>query len=399
VIKTHRTFAYLDDRVVNAITKGFGVTPSKGTASFATALGVDERSWNAANKASRSLKRRHRDASSRHLCGKSSFPTGWIPTSAGTDGVSVCVTLTRPVEPSGPVDGLAEKGVAKKATYEERLAQFVARHGRPHKVAEDPGRVALSTTAQKGHDGKFVHNRHSRRQHLRWTLQGRRQYAEEDRRRKAPLLGLAIRELASAGTWMTTHIAHFTRMLVTQMMVHDILVTEYVDDVWYAKWRMLMWRRKRMVVMQYYAATTRRLATRNEPVVFGYGDSGFAASGRGEQAVPTSGKIYLLHRVARCLKDVHPVMVVPVDERCTTMKCHGCGNVLQSIYAPRQDRPRPLRGLKLCLHCTGHHVCEATRNDGHAEHETNVRLKDDDGTDAVRPRQRGRAPRKQDTEP
>ena len=96
-----------------------------------------------------------------------------------------------------------------------------------------------------------------------------------------------------------------------------------------------MWRRKRMVVMQYYAATIRRLATRNEPVVFGYGDSGFAASGRGEQAVPTSGKIYLLHCVARCLKDVHPVMVVPVDERCTTMKCHGCGNVLQSIYAPR----------------------------------------------------------------
>jgi hypothetical protein len=178
---------------------------------------------------------------------------------------------------------------------------------------------------------------------------------------------------------MTTHLAHFTRMLVTQRMVHDILVTEYVEDVWYAKWRMLMWRRKRMVVMQYYAATIRRLAPRNEPVVFGYGDSGFAASGRGEQAVPTSGKIYLLHRVARCLRDVHPVMVVPVDERCTTMKCHGCGNILQSIYAPRQDRPRPLRGLKLCLHCTGHHVCEATRNDGHAEHETNVRLKDDDG--------------------
>ena len=140
VIKTHRTFSYLDDRVVHAITSGFRVVPSRGTANFATALGVDEQSWNAANKVSRSMRRRHRNTNSRHLCGKSSFPSGWIPTSAATDGVSVCVTLARPVEPSGPVPagGLAAStaGVAKKKTtaYEERLAQFVAQRGRPHEA-------------------------------------------------------------------------------------------------------------------------------------------------------------------------------------------------------------------------------------------------------------------------
>ncbi len=35
-------------------------------------------------------------------------------------------------------------------------------------------------------------------------------------------------------------------------------------------------------------------------------------------------------------------------------------------------------GLKLCRHCTGHHVCEATRKEGHEGHERSVRLKDDD---------------------
>ena len=115
------------------------------------------------------------------------------------------------------------------------------------------------------------------------------------------MLGLAIRALSSAGTWMTTNLAHFSRMLVAQRMVNDILVAEYVEDVWYARWKMLMWRRKRMVLMQYYAATIRRLAARGEPVVYGYGDGGFAASGRGDPAVPTTGKIYLLHRVASCL--------------------------------------------------------------------------------------------------
>ena len=43
----------------------------------------------------------------------------------------------------------------------------------------------------------------------------------------------------------------------------------------------------------------------------------------------------------------------------------------------------PLRGLKLCRHCTGHHVCEATRNEGHEGHERSVRLKDDDGDEVL----------------
>ena len=69
------------------------------------------------------------------------------------------------------------------------------------------------------------------------------------------------------------------------------------------------------------------------------------------------------------------------------MKCHGCGNVLQSIYPHRDalatDRRMPLRGLKLCGHCTGHHVCEVMRNDGHAGHEMNLRLKDNDGDEVL----------------
>jgi hypothetical protein len=54
-----RGHAYLDDRVVHAITSGFRVVASRGTSNFATALGVDEQSWNAANKVSRSMRRRH----------------------------------------------------------------------------------------------------------------------------------------------------------------------------------------------------------------------------------------------------------------------------------------------------------------------------------------------------
>ena len=49
----------------------------------------------------------------------------------------------------------------------------------------------------------------------------------------------------------------------------------------------------------------------------------------------------------------------------------------------KTNRRIPLRGLKLCRHCTGHHVCEATRNEGHEGHERSVRLKDDDGDEVL----------------
>ena len=133
-------------------------------------------------------------------------------------------------------------------------------------------------------------------------------------------------------------------MLGVQAMVNDILVAEYIEDTWYARWR-----RKRSVIMQHYAATIRRVALPGTPVVYGYGDAGFAASGRGEQAVPTMGKIYLLHRVASCIHD--PSIATPIDEMRTTMCCHGCGQVMVNIKPLKrfpEETVQVLRGLKLC---------------------------------------------------
>eukprot|EP00798_Chlamydomonas_sp_ICE-L_P017744 gene17744-24104_t len=147
-----------------------------------------------------------------------------------------------------------------------------------------------------------------------------------------------------------THVMCFEKMLGVQAMVNDILVAEYIEDTWYARWKMLLWRRKRSVIMQHYAATIRHVALPGTPVVYGYGDAGFAACGRGEQAVPTTGKIYLLRRVASCLRDVSPSIATPVDEMRTTMCCHGCGEVMVDIKPPNRFAAE-LRGLKLCRGC------------------------------------------------
>lgn len=86
-------------------------------------------------------------------------------------------------------------------------------------------------------------------------------------------------------------------MLVVQGHVNDVLVAEYVvGGLWYARWTMLIWRRNRSVVMQSFVATMRKVAPRGTAILYGYGDAGFAATGRGEQSVPTTSRRYLLHR-------------------------------------------------------------------------------------------------------
>lgn len=259
VVKTHRTFAYLDDRVVEGIARGFGCRPSRGTQSFAVALGVDRASWNTANKTARRLRRRG-VKNRRSLCGAGSMPRDWEPTSACTDGVAICVTLALPVEPKGPGEKAAKKAV--KASYQEEVQRFAALHPgvKIHGIADDPGCVAPSQTAQQDEfDEGFVHTRLSRRQLRTWTLQDRQRKAEIARRRSAPLLRLAIQSL-SERTWRTTSIASFVNTLTVQRMVNDILVAEYIDDDWYARWKMLLWRRKRSTMMQYFVSVIRLTA-------------------------------------------------------------------------------------------------------------------------------------------
>jgi hypothetical protein len=107
----------------------------------------------------------------------------------------------------------------------------------------------------------------------------------------------------------------------------------------------------------------------DHPVVYGYGDGGFASNSHGGSSVPTKGRVDLLERAISSIRTEHdhhgailrmcPLLATPVDEGCTTMKCHGCGNVLHDVRPPplvEGERSWPLRGLKLCKTCPGHRL-------------------------------------------
>lgn len=346
VVRTGRTFAYVDDRVMEALVRGFGLDERRlpGERLFESMLGVGREDWDSASKAARRRRRRARAASGARKRRKPRRrdpgwarrpdPKTWTATSAATDGVAVCLTLTSPVPPQGPVSGASPDaaGVPK-----------VPRELR-HAIAADPGRVIIYEAAQRCPDGSWRSSRLSRAAYLKLSCQLRRDEAEARRRQERPELREAI-EVLSARTWKTTDGEAFLAMVGVHAGVLPVLRREYVEDETYAKWRMLLWRRKRSTLMRSLADTISAVAPRGSKVTFGLGNAKFAPTGRGERAVPTTTVGKTLLRTARCLGRSYDVEVVPIDEARTTMCCHGCGAVLEDV---RDGQGAVLRGLKAC---------------------------------------------------
>lgn len=138
-------------------------------------------------------------------------------------------------------------------------------------------------------------------------------------------------------------------MLKRLRTVHDILRAEYVDKDWYAHWKMRLWRRKRSVLMQFYASVVRKVSKPGQPVLFGSGDGGFAAMGKGERPVPTSGARAELRRTLRSMTSRNPGRHTYLDETGTTKCCATCGSILRTLHG---DENHELHGIRVCAGCT-----------------------------------------------
>jgi hypothetical protein len=217
----------------------------------------------------------------------------------------------------------------------------------------------------------------SRRVYLERTLQNVYRRLEKDKRQGTPGLTAAIDSMGEEyATWRTTDLTAFTVMVNRLAKVHAILTKAYVEDPWYAKWRMMLWRRKRSVLMQHFNKVIRRVARPDQPIVFGTGDGGFAAMGRGERSVPTKGARAELRRALRARMKVfdrhtntavvgRPGVFTYLPEQRTTMCCCRCGKVLRNVIDPATGFA--LRGLKMCHNCgacsngTTQHWCRLDR--------------------------------------
>jgi hypothetical protein len=322
---------------------------------LAAVLNLTAASWTAANKEARATHRRARSGrGQKKRCGFGSGGwrerDGWTATSATTDGIALCVTLSRPrssLERERP-----QKECVGDNACTQSIAAFAAAGdvavGALHLVTHDPGRSNLFQAVQKTTDDTFVAHRLTRHEYRASTLQTRREAEETRRRASRPELTAALSVL-SGGTYRTTRLQDFVTMVDLNVGVHQVLVDEYVTDSWYASWKMLLWRRRRSVLMQRYVKVLKAVAPSGSSTVYGVGSAGFSSSGPGETSVPTVGSRRALCLAARSLCTDRRVHVCPVGEARTTMCCYRCHSVLRDVY---NDEGRALRGLKQCINCT-----------------------------------------------
>lgn len=393
VVRVHRTFAFVDERVLAALLSMAGIkdkAPEAGLSLLEHHFGVHARAW---KEASRAVRKRHRankrGRKQKKRCGYGTFPSGARCVSINTDGVALVAVLSRPLTSPPTIGSGGAKSKPKSADGRDAvpagLAAMVQQHGADniHEIAEDPGRANISQTTQPTDQGGFVEDRLTRNQFLARSCQDRFRVEERARRAERVELVEAFDRLsADGGTWKTTSLAAFAAMVQRLLGVHGVLAAAYVDDPWHAVWKMRLWRRKRMALMQHYGRVLGR-APRDKPVIFATGDGGFAATGRGERSVPTSGARAELRRLlrSRANRDVSvplapgrrrsrggrgrtaPAVHVFVPEQRTTMCCHKCGQVMSDVH-DEATPGRPLRGTKLCLNCAApvcSHWCRLQR--------------------------------------
>jgi len=124
----------------------------------------------------------------------------------------------------------------------------------------------------------------------------------------------------------------------------EVLKREFIVNKERALWRMRLYRMKKRSLDK--AAQRIFDAAKHRPIVIGVGNAKFSPTGRGEQAVPTTGFNKALDRAKHRYNN--KVKITGIDEFRTTMYCCACGSI---TTAPLVGGDRKSRRLRFCSHC------------------------------------------------
>jgi signal recognition particle subunit SEC65 len=195
----------------------------------------------------------------------------------------------------------------------------------------DPA-IDIKIRPYEGRHRAVIHSHLSLRNYERRSLKHRHQAFESQRRRDNPAYMTALRALGRAGSWSTTNPALLDDMFAAQAEAWPALLKELVDKKDHVKWKMLTYRRRRMLLDQ----TARRILNpkkdhvpdrRSRGVVMGYGNARFGTRGP---------RLLMIKAVVRAMRDLRnrglPAVLVFVDEFRTTQRCHRCLEVLRQPY-------------------------------------------------------------------
>ena len=270
-----------------------------------------------------------------------------------TDGVGISICLKKPINIFAPKT--------------DRKAKLPAMKDEPVIIGVDTGRAKAFTAAisTKGYK-KPVHQMLTRRTYyfqMKNKIRARWEASREVPLHVNPLLAQHPK---------STQFVQYLQVINDNL---NDMRNEYLINKERALWRMRLYRLK----MRSLDRAVQKVfdAAKSRPIVFGIGEANFAATGRGEQAMPTTqlmrafkkGEQRYIHRKGGMLKNY--VRFEMIDEYMTTQKCSRSGeqttvpmtgnNVLSrrlrfSAYCQQQNgrglRDRDIQAAENMLWCT-----------------------------------------------
>ena len=301
-IRAH--FITIDASVLHGILKDIGVVKC-GYGAFA---GVADAHWRSVMHIDR-------------LTGKDRQFTGTVD----SDGTSVCVHFTRPRVARDDAKDLSAAVGQDGNPYTRMLRQD------DRVLGLDPGRKDIAHVGEVLPDGRFASYTLSRAQYYREAgiCVANRQSATWN-------AGVRVAINALSGASPKGSCLLRFRVYVTVYLTHrTALWLEYLKDRW-ANQRLRLYGGKKRAFAHFYNRVADADHTKRR-VVIAYGSAKFAASGRGEAAVPTT----------RAFKECAQRFVTAVvSEYLTTKKHYRTGQLLQLVR--QKETGRQVRGLLWC---------------------------------------------------
>ena len=168
-------------------------------------------------------------------------------------------------------------------------------------------------TFEGGHRA-VIHTHLSLKNYERRSLKHRHSLFECQRRKKSSAYREAINTLSEAGKWSTADPTALDVMLAAQARAWPGLLDELVDKKEHVKWKMLSYRRRRMLLDQTVQRILRPTKDhvpdrRKRGIVFGYGNAAFGTRGP---------RLLMIKAMVRAMRDLRnrglPAILVFVDE-------------------------------------------------------------------------------------
>ena len=322
-----RKHIFIDQKVIDKVFKKFNK-------SLTELFNLTDKKWNEINKLIRKIKRKkNKKNRSRIGC----LPKNRVIKSISTDGIGISITCH-----IKPIDYLNLHN-EYEFTGNEKLIGF------------DDGRVNLyqsaeySKTLGKYETTRLTANKYQNKSLIIRNRENYLNYIDEH-----PTIKNLIEEM-STKSWRTTLLNKFFEMLNIIKNNITTLTNHYINNNYYSKWKMLLWRKKKAIMSNYYVDTIKKCQNDkpNELIVIALGDAKFASTGQRflekerHGGVPTNSKHQILIKVLKSMKK--KFRILNIDEYNTSQKCYKCEHQLADI---KDATGNIIRGLKKCTTCT-----------------------------------------------